>query len=122
MVELVVLLPVALLAGLATALSPCILPVLPLVLAGGAGGGRRRPLGIVTGVVLGFAAVTLAASAVANVLGLPPSALRIAASIAIAVSAVTLLVPALGEWVTVALSRVVPAVSFAAGTGAAGVG
>jgi cytochrome c biogenesis protein CcdA/thiol-disulfide isomerase/thioredoxin len=122
MVELVVLLPVALLAGLATALSPCILPVLPLVLAGGAGGGRRRPLGIVAGVVLGFAAVTLAASALANALGLPPSALRIAASIAIAVSAVTLLVPALGEWVTVALSRVVPAVSFVDGAGDAAVG
>ena len=37
-----VLLGVAFLAGLVTALSPCVLPVLPILLAGGATGGRRR--------------------------------------------------------------------------------
>ena len=34
-------------AGAATALSPCVLPVLPIALSAGATGGRRRPLGIV---------------------------------------------------------------------------
>ena len=36
-------------AGAGTALSPCVLPVLPVALSAGATGGRRRPLGIVVG-------------------------------------------------------------------------
>src|ERR671929_5618 len=40
---MVVLLPIAFLAGVITAVSPCVLPVLPIVLAGGASGGGRRP-------------------------------------------------------------------------------
>lgn len=39
----------AFLAGAATALSPCVLPVLPVALSAGVTGGRRRPLGVVTG-------------------------------------------------------------------------
>ena len=41
---MLVLLGIAFLAGVITAVSPCVLPVLPIVLAGGASGGRRRPL------------------------------------------------------------------------------
>src|ERR687886_690688 len=37
------LLGVGFLAGVLTAISPCVLPVLPILLAGGAAGGRRRP-------------------------------------------------------------------------------
>jgi cytochrome c-type biogenesis protein len=46
----------ALAAGMATLLSPCILPVLPIVLATTAGRGRATPLWIITGFVLSFAA------------------------------------------------------------------
>lgn len=43
-------------AGMATILSPCILPVLPIVLATSAGRGRRDPLLIIAGFVATFAA------------------------------------------------------------------
>src|ERR671933_177842 len=43
------LLGVGFLAGVLTAISPCVLPVLPILLAGGAAGGRRRPYAIVAG-------------------------------------------------------------------------
>ena len=43
------LLAIGFVAGIVTALSPCVLPVLPIVLAGGATG--RRPLAIVAGIV-----------------------------------------------------------------------
>ena len=46
---MLVLLGIGFLAGLITALSPCVLPVLPIVLAGGASGGRRRPYAIDAG-------------------------------------------------------------------------
>ena len=39
-------------AGAATAVSPCVLPVLPVALAAGATGGRRRPIGIVAGLTV----------------------------------------------------------------------
>ena len=37
------------LAGLVTAVSPCVLPVLPIVLAGGVGANKRRPFAIIAG-------------------------------------------------------------------------
>src|SRR5213594_4157114 len=45
---------IALLAGIVTAISPCAYPVLPIVFAGGASGGRRRPYAIVAGLVATF--------------------------------------------------------------------
>jgi cytochrome c biogenesis protein CcdA/thiol-disulfide isomerase/thioredoxin len=71
-----VLVGVGLLAGLITALSPCVLPVLPILLAGGATGDRRRPYAIVAGLVTSFTAVTLAGAAVLDALGLPDDLLR----------------------------------------------
>ena len=46
---MLLLLLFALVAGAGTALSPCVLPILPAVLGAGVTGGRRRPLGIVVG-------------------------------------------------------------------------
>lgn len=42
------------LEGIALIASPCILPVLPLVLSTSVEGGRKRPFGIITGFVLAF--------------------------------------------------------------------
>jgi cytochrome c biogenesis protein CcdA/thiol-disulfide isomerase/thioredoxin len=73
---MLVLLAVGFVAGLITALSPCVLPVLPIVLAGSASGGRRRPYAIVAGVVASFTVFTLAAAALLDLLGLPRDFLR----------------------------------------------
>src|SRR5919108_512987 len=51
---MVILLAFAVLAGAGTALSPCVLPVLPAVLSAGGAGGRRRPLGGVGGLSVTF--------------------------------------------------------------------
>ena len=56
-------------AGAATAVSPCVLPVLPVALAAGATGGRRRPLGVVTGLVLSFTFATVALVYLLSALG-----------------------------------------------------
>src|SRR3954471_12708547 len=66
----------AFVAGGATALSPCVLPVLPLALSAGATGGRRRPLGIVAGLALSFTFATVALVYVIAALGLPNDLLR----------------------------------------------
>src|SRR5213079_788906 len=85
---------VALIAGAATALSPCVLPVLPVVLAAGATGGRRRPLGIVTGLAVSFTFATVALVYVIEALGLPDDFLRTVAIAVLLAFGLALLVPA----------------------------
>src|SRR5215217_3883463 len=98
----------ALLAGAATAVSPCVLPVLPVVLAAGATGDRRRPLGIVTGLTLSFTFATVALVYVIDALGLPPDLLRMVAIVVLLVFGATLLVPAFGGRVEGWLTRIAP--------------
>jgi len=90
------LLGIGFVAGVITAVSPCVLPVLPIVLAGGAAGGRRRPYAIVAGLVVSFTVFTLTASALLSALGLPQDTLRDVAIALLFVVAATLLVPRLG--------------------------
>src|SRR6478672_7353686 len=63
-------------AGAGTALSPCVLPVLPAILSAGLTGGRRRPLGVVVGLALSFTFATVALVYVIDALGLPDDLLR----------------------------------------------
>src|SRR5712692_4105189 len=93
---MVVLLGIAFLAGVITAISPCVLPVLPIVLAGGASGGRRRPLAIVAGLVLSFFVFTLFAAWILDQLGLPKDFLRNVAIGLLFLLAASLIVPQLG--------------------------
>jgi len=51
---MILLLLFALIAGAGTAITPCVLPVLPALLSASAAGGRRRPLGIVLGLGITF--------------------------------------------------------------------
>jgi cytochrome c biogenesis protein CcdA/thiol-disulfide isomerase/thioredoxin len=92
----VVLLGIAFIAGLITAVSPCVLPVLPILLAGSAGGSRSRPFAIVAGLVVSFTTFTLAGAALLSALHLPADLLRNIAIGALFVLAATLLVPRLG--------------------------
>ncbi|MBA3329354.1 MAG: cytochrome c biogenesis protein DipZ, partial [Actinobacteria bacterium] len=73
---MLVLIVTGLLAGVITALSPCVLPVLPIVLAGGATGGPRRPYAVIAGLVASFTVFTLAAAALLSALHLPGDLLR----------------------------------------------
>ena len=57
---MVLLMLFALIAGAGTALSPCVLPILPAVLSAGITGGRRRPLGVATGLAISFTFATVA--------------------------------------------------------------
>src|SRR5947208_5370282 len=91
---MLVLIGIGLLAGLVTAISPCVLPVLPILLAGGASG--RRPLRIITGLIASFVVFTLFASWLLDKLGLPQDLLRNLAIALLFVVAATLLVPRLG--------------------------
>ena len=92
-------------AGAATALSPCVLPVLPLALSAGATGGRRRPLGIVAGLAVSFTFATIALVYVIAALGLPGDLLRKLAIAVLLVFGVTLMIPPLAARVEATMSR-----------------
>lgn len=102
---MVLLAAFALVAGFLTCLSPCALPVLPAVLSGGATGGRRRPLGIVTGMVIAFTFSTIALVYVIAALGLPDDLLRTLAILVLFGFGVSLLIPALSARIEGWLSR-----------------
>jgi cytochrome c biogenesis protein CcdA/thiol-disulfide isomerase/thioredoxin len=93
---MLVLVGIGLVAGFVTAISPCVLPVLPILLAGGASG--RRPLRIGVGLVTSFVVFTLFASWLLDKLGLPQDFLRNLAIALLFLVAATLLVPQLGAW------------------------
>jgi cytochrome c biogenesis protein CcdA/thiol-disulfide isomerase/thioredoxin len=71
----VLLLLIAVGAGIVTAVSPCVFPVLPILFAGGSGS-RRRPYAIIGGLVASFATFTLFATWILDRLNLPQDFLR----------------------------------------------
>lgn len=104
-------------AGAATAVSPCVLPVLPIVLSGGATGGRRRPLGIVLGLTATFTFSAVALAYVISALGLPDDLVRTLAIATLLVFGIVLVVPALSSRVEGWISRIAPAPRQRAGDG-----
>ncbi|MGM7699708.1 cytochrome c biogenesis protein DipZ [Microbacterium sp. A84] len=99
---------IGLLGGLITGISPCILPVLPVIfLTGGAqsarfeGEGdtvparRSRPYLVIAGLVLSFSLVTLVGSLILGLLGLPQDIIRWVGIVVLALLGVGLLVPKL---------------------------
>ncbi len=95
----------ALLAGAGTAVSPCVLPILPALLSAGAVGGRRRPLGIVVGLALTFWLTVVGFASAVGSSGLGHSALRTLAIVMLAGFGAVLLVPALAARIEAPLSR-----------------
>jgi cytochrome c biogenesis protein CcdA/thiol-disulfide isomerase/thioredoxin len=101
------LIVIGLLAGVITSISPCVLPVLPILLAGSATGPPRRPFAIVAGLVASFTVFTLFAAALLDTLGLPDDFLRNLALVLLFVVAATLLFPKVADLIAVPLSRLV---------------
>jgi cytochrome c biogenesis protein CcdA/thiol-disulfide isomerase/thioredoxin len=98
----------ALVAGAGTALSPCVLPILPAVLSAGVTGGRRRPLGVVTGLALSFTFATVGLVYVIEALGLPNGFARDLAIVVLFAFGISLLIPPLGDRIEAFASGLVP--------------
>jgi cytochrome c biogenesis protein CcdA/thiol-disulfide isomerase/thioredoxin len=100
----VTLVLIGLVGGIITGLSPCVLPVLPVVFFGGgtdaepgAEPSRRRPYLIVLGLTLSFAVFTLFGSLILSALHLPDDAIRWAGLGLLVLVGLGLLVPPLGH-------------------------
>src|SRR6266516_55742 len=96
---MVLLVLTAFAVGVVTSLTPCILPVLPIILVGGGTSEtKRRPYAIVAGIVTTFTVFTLAGTWIFRQLGLSPVwQTRVGVGLLLLL-AVTLFVPAVGRW------------------------
>jgi len=92
----IVLVPIAFAAGVITVFAPCILPVLPIVLAGGVG--KRRPYAIAAGLVTTFTAFLLAGAWLWGLLGIGKQHQIQIGAVLLGLLAITLIVPKVGEW------------------------
>ena len=102
---MLVLIAIGLVAGFVTAVSPCVLPVLPILFAGGATGSRRRPLAIIGGLIVSFSAFTLGGVWLLDELGLPKDFMRDVAIVLLFLVAAILVFPRFGQIVERPLYR-----------------
>lgn len=83
--------------GSLTTLSPCVFPLLPLVLGGAMQSNRLAPVAMGVGMVASFAAIGMALGALGPALGLDADTVRTAGAAMLIAFAIVMLVPALGE-------------------------
>jgi cytochrome c biogenesis protein CcdA/thiol-disulfide isomerase/thioredoxin len=102
---MIVLIGFAILAGAGTALSPCVLPVLPALLSAGGVGGQRRPLGVVLGLMVTFTITIVGIAEVVGGVGLGSDPLRDLAVAVLLVTGLTLIVPGLADGLEARMSR-----------------
>jgi cytochrome c biogenesis protein CcdA/thiol-disulfide isomerase/thioredoxin len=95
----------ALIAGAVTAISPCVLPVLPALLSAAGAGGRRRPTGVVAGLTATFFVTIVGLASVVNGVGVGDAALRSLAIAVLVAFGLALALPALADRIEAPLSR-----------------
>lgn len=103
---MLILILFAFLSGIVTILSPCILPVLPLILSGSVGQGRLRPFGIIFGFIFSFTFFTLALTALVKVSGVSADYIRYLAIFIVICFGLVLLIPQLQAKMEALFSRI----------------
>jgi cytochrome c-type biogenesis protein len=84
-------------AGGLTTLSPCVFPLLPLVLGGAVQGHRFAPVAMGLGMMLSFAGIGVVLGALGPALGIDADTIRVAGAAMLIAFALVMLVPALGD-------------------------
>ncbi len=96
----------AALAGVLTSLSPCVLPLLPLILGGAASEHRYGPLALAGGLAISFTAIGMFVATVGFAIGLDTEFFRMIAAVMLLAIGVILTVPVLGARLAVAAGPV----------------
>src|SRR3954471_24752652 len=100
---------IAFVAGILTILSPCVLPVVPLVVGAGSTGRMGRLVGVVVGFGATFVLTTVLLASVLAASGISTSAIRLGAVLVLALFGLTLVVPQLQEAVERSVATRLPA-------------
>jgi cytochrome c-type biogenesis protein len=96
----------ALLAGVLSVLSPCVLPLLPIVLGTAASTHRLGPLALAVGLALSFTAIGLFVATVGFAMGLDTGIFRTVSAVLLIAVGLVLLVPKLQEQFALAAAPV----------------
>lgn len=99
---------IGLVGGLITGISPCVLPVLPVIFVTGGTGtaDRRRPYLIVAGLALSFSLFTLLGTLVLSVLPLPKDIIRWAGLVVLVLLGVAMMFPRVQQLLERPFSRI----------------
>jgi cytochrome c-type biogenesis protein len=84
-------------AGVLSILSPCVLPLVPVVLAGAVAEHRLAPLGLAAGVAISFTAIGLFVATIGFSIGLDMSVFRPVAAVLLIIVGAVLMAPRLQE-------------------------
>jgi cytochrome c biogenesis protein CcdA len=84
-------------AGGLTTLSPCVFPLLPLIVGGALQGSRFAPVAMGAGMTLSFAAIGMLLGSLGPALGVDADTVRTAGAAMLIAFALVMLVPALGD-------------------------
>lgn len=87
------LLPIAFISGLLTVFSPCVIPILPIVLASGVDGKTVRIKGIITGLIASFTLASLLLATIVKTLGIPADTIRTIAVLILVIMGLNLVFP-----------------------------
>src|SRR5687767_8228828 len=105
---MLILIIFAFIAGIVTILSPCIFPLLPIILTSATASGKSRPWGIVLGFIFSFTLFTLFLSTLVNLIGIPGDLLRNLSIIFVLFFGITLLIPQFQAWSEILFARLTP--------------
>ena len=91
------LLPIAFFSGVLTVFSPCVLPILPIILASGIDGNTRRIKGMIAGLVVSFTVASLLLATLVRTLGVPADTVRLLAVGLLVIFGLSLIFPKVWE-------------------------
>lgn len=99
------LIPIAFISGALTVFSPCVLPILPIILASGIDGNTKRIKGIIAGLVISFTIASLLFATTIRILGIPADIIRILAVILLVIFGISLVFPIIWERTQILIER-----------------
>lgn len=102
---MLLLLAFAFLAGIVTVLSPCIFPLLPIILSSSGTSGKQKPFGVVVGFVISFTFFTLLLSTIVRLSGIPAESLRFFSIFVLLILGASQLIPAIQLQVEILFSQ-----------------
>ncbi len=106
----------AYLAGLLTLINPCVLPVLPIVLASAVGADRRGPIALAAGMSVAFVGFGMFVNTIGFAIGLTPERLSTIGAVMMILFGLVLLIPKLSRLFERATARAAASADTRLGT------
>ena len=101
-------LPLALMAGVLSILSPCVWPLVPIVMASSSNSGKRGQLALALGLSVAFALAGGVLTFILFSLGLSPEVLRWFGAVMLVLIGLSLLIPKVANWLSLVLTKLTP--------------